>query len=118
MSYITIVAVEVFSLEALILKQDFDDRKRTYLWHYPGMMNENEVQEIHLFVPSADYQLPEKQGKNKIQPCYLDVCSGFVDFSDEFIGWESRNPKVVLGEFTTKARPDIFDILNLSSLPS
>lgn len=49
-----------------VLKQDFDDRKRTYLWHYPGMMNENEVQEIHLFVPSADYQLPEKQGKNKI----------------------------------------------------
>lgn len=97
-----------------VLKQDFDDRKRTYLWHYPGMMNENEVQEIHLFVPSADYQLPEKQGKNKIQPCYLDVCSGFVDFSDDSLDGSPGIRKLYYGEFTTKARPDI---LTFSTCP-
>ncbi len=97
-----------------VLKQDFDDRKRTYLWHYPGMMNENEVQEILLFVPSADYQLPEKQGKNKIQPCYLDVCSGFVDFSDDSLDGSPGIRKLYYGEFTTKARPDI---LTFSTCP-
>ncbi len=97
-----------------VLKQDFDDRKRTYLWHYPGMMNENEVQEIHLFVPSADYQLPEKQGKNKIQPCYLDVCSGFVNFSDDSLDGSPGIRKLYYGEFTTKARPDI---LTFSTCP-
>ena len=78
------------------------------------MMNENEVQEIHLFVPSADYQLPEKQGKNKIQPCYLDVCSGFVDFSDDSLDGSPGIRKLYYGEFTTKARPDI---LTFSTCP-
>lgn len=39
-----------------VLKQDFDDRKRTYLWHYPGMMNENTAtqQPLYSTLPDAD----------------------------------------------------------------
>lgn len=90
-----------------VLKQDFEDRKRTYFWHHPGMVNEDEVQEIHLFIPSQNYHLPEKQGKHKILPCYLDVYSGFIDFSDDSLDGQIGIRKLYYCDFTTKARPDI-----------
>lgn len=90
-----------------VLNQDFEARKRTYLWHQPGMMNEDEVKEIHLFIPSADYRLPDKQGQNKILPCYLDVYSGFVDFTDDSLEGKPGIRKLYYSSFTAKARPDI-----------
>ena len=90
-----------------VLKQDFEARKRTYLWHQPGMMNEDEVKEIHLFIPSADYRLPERQGQNKILPCYLDVYSGFIDFLDDSLEGKPGIRKLYYSSFTAKARPDI-----------
>ena len=63
-----------------VLREEFEQRKRTYLWHQPGSsLNDNDVKEIHLFIPSDDFQLPQKQGVNKILPCYMDVQSGFID---------------------------------------
>lgn len=97
-----------------VLKQDFEARKRTYLWHQPGMMNEEEVNEIHLFIPSANFHLPESQGKNKILPCYLDVYSGFIDFSDDSLDGKSGIRKLYYSSFTAKARPDI---LTFSTCP-
>lgn len=90
-----------------VLKDDFDARKRTYLWHQPGMMNEEEVKEIHLFIPSSEYHLPDKQGQNKILPCYLDVFSGFIDFSDDSLDGKPGIRKLYYSSFTAKARPDI-----------
>lgn len=90
-----------------VLKQDFEASKRTYLWHQPGMMNEDEVKEIHLFIPSADYRLPERQGQNKILPCYLDVYSGFIDFLDDSLEGKPGIRKLYYSSFTAKARPDI-----------
>lgn len=90
-----------------VLKQDFEARKRTYLWHQPGMTNEDEVREIHLFIPPAGYRLPEKQGQNKILPCYLDVFSGFIDFSDDSLAGKPGIRKLYYSSFTAKARPDI-----------
>lgn len=90
-----------------VLKQDFDAQKRTYLWHQPGMMNEDEVKEIHLFIPSSDYRLPERQHQNKILPCYLDVFSGFIDFSDDSLEGKPGIRKLYYSGFTAKARPDI-----------
>ncbi len=90
-----------------VLKQDFEARKRTYLWHQPGMMNEDEVREIHLFIPSVEYRLPEIQGQYKILPCYLDVYSGFIDFSDDSLEGKPGIRKLYYSSFTAKARPDI-----------
>ena len=90
-----------------VLKQDFESQKRTYLWHQPGMMNEDEVKEIHLFIPSSDYRLPERQRQNKILPCYLDVFSGFIDFSDDSLEGKPGIRKLYYSSFTAKARPDI-----------
>lgn len=30
-----------------------------------------------------NFELPVKQGKNAIKPCYLDVKSGFINFMDD-----------------------------------
>ncbi len=97
-----------------VLKKEFDARKRTYLWHQPGMQNEDEVKEIHLFIPSKDYSLPKKQGQNKIQPCYLDVHSGFIDFGDDSLDGMLGIRKLYYCDFTAKSRPDI---LTFSTCP-
>ncbi len=97
-----------------VLKQDFETKKRTYLWHQPGMVNENEVKEIHLFIPPADYQLPKKQGGNKILPCYLDVMSGFIDFSDDSLDGQPGIRKLYYCAFEAKGRPNI---LTFSTCP-
>lgn len=97
-----------------VLKQDFEARRRTYLWHQPGMINEDEVKEIHLFIPSTDYRLPERQGQNKVLPCYLDVQSGFIDFSDDSLDGKKGIRKLYYSSFTAKARPDI---LTFSTCP-
>lgn len=90
-----------------VLKCDFELKKRTYLWRQSGMMNEEELREIHLFIPEASYKPPEKQGQNKILPCYLDVNSGFIDFSDDSLEGKPGIRKLYYSEFTAKARPDI-----------
>ena len=41
------------------------------------------MKEVHLFIPTENFELPAKQGKNAIKPCYLDVKSGFVNFADD-----------------------------------
>lgn len=70
--------------------------------------------EIHLFIPSAGYRLPERQGQNKISPCYLDVQSGFIDFSDDSLDGKQGIRKLYYSGFTAKARPDI---LTFSTCP-
>lgn len=90
-----------------VLKRDFELKRRTYLWRQSGMMNEEEVREIHLFVPNATYKPPEKQGQNKILPCYLDVNSGFIEFLDDSLDGKPGIRKLYYSEFTAKARPDI-----------
>lgn len=59
------------------------------------------------FIPSADYRLPERQGQNKILPCYLDVYSGFIDFLDDSLEGKPGIRKLYYSSFTAKARPDI-----------
>lgn len=97
-----------------VLKQDFDARRRTYLWHQPGLINEDEVKEIHLFIPDEEYRLPSKQGKNKIQPCYMDVQSGFIDFSDDSLDGKPGIRKLYYCGFEAKGRPNV---LTFSTCP-
>ena len=94
-------------LRGFVLKQDFENRRRTYLWHHSGAIVNDEVYEIHLFIPDEEYHLPEKQGKNKILPCYLDTGSGFIDFSDDSLDGKPGIRKLYYSVFIAKARPDI-----------
>ncbi len=101
-------------IKGYVLTDDFEKRKRTYLWHQPGTVNEDEVKGIHLFLPDADYQLLTKQGKNKIFPCYLDVESGFIDFVDDSLEGKTGIRKLYYSDFTAKGRPNI---LTFSTCP-
>ena len=101
-------------IKGYVLTADFENRKRTYLWHQPGIVNEDEVKEIHLFLPDTDYQLPQKQGKNKIFPCYLDIESGFIDFADDSLDGKPGIRKLYCSDFTAKGRPNI---LTFSTCP-
>ena len=62
-----------------ILEDDSELHGNVYLWRYPGQLMDRRMKEVHLFIPDEDFELPNKQGKNAIKPCYLDVKSGFVN---------------------------------------
>lgn len=46
-------------------------------------VEDRRMKEIHLFIPTDDFELPTKQSKNAIRPCYLDIKSGFINFTDD-----------------------------------
>ena len=65
------------------------------------------MKEVHLYIPTDDYQLPAKQGKNAIKPCYLDIKSGFINFKDDS---QADNPgvrKLYYCNYSAKGKPQI-----------
>ena len=73
----------VHYFKGYILEKDRTFQNPVYLWHYSGQLLDNAMKEIHLFIPTSDFQLPRKQGKYAIKPCYLDTKSGFINFKDD-----------------------------------
>src|SRR5699024_9553561 len=65
------------------------------------------MKEIHLFIPTSDFELPAKQGKNAIRPCYLDVKSGFVNFTDDSSAGKPWIRKLYYCNYSAKGRPQI-----------
>lgn len=90
-----------------ILEDDLTGRNHTYLWHYSGQLMDRQMKEIHLFIPSNEYQLTKRQGKNPIRPCYLDVNSGFVDFYDDSKAGKPGIRKLYYCDYSAKGRPQI-----------
>lgn len=90
-----------------ILEEDSNFKGNSYLWHYPGQMLDKRMKEIHLFIPSEDFQLMTRQGKNAIKPCYLDVKSGFIDFSDDSLDGKPGIRKLYYCNYSAKGRPQI-----------
>lgn len=80
---------------------------RTYLWRYPGQMLQRHMKEIHLYIPEDDYVLPENKGKNKIQPCYMDIKSGFINFYDDSDNGKPGVRKLYYCNYIAKGRPDL-----------
>ncbi len=96
-----------------VLKDDLGNKKSTYLWHQPGMA-EDEMKEIHLFIPPDGFKNPRPRGKNQIQPCYLDVSSGYINFSDDSWAKKPGIRKLYYSDFEAKGRPGI---LTFSTCP-
>ena len=69
--------------KAYVMEDDLNNKDRAYLWRYSGQIMDQRMKEIHLFIPEKGYKLPEKQGKNKLVPCYLDTRSGFLYLNDD-----------------------------------
>ena len=91
----------------IILDVNSEPQGNIYLWHYPGQLMDNRMKEIHLFIPSEDFELPKRQGKNVIKPCYLDVKSGFINFTDDSLSGKPWIRKLYYCNYSAKGRPQI-----------
>ena len=90
-----------------IFEDALDRPGRTYLWRYPGQLLDRRMKEIHLFIPSDDYEVPEKRSGNPIMPCYLDTQSGFIDFRDDSLEGKPGIRKLYYCNYSAKGRPGI-----------
>lgn len=90
-----------------VLDSAIGSHQRSYLWHYPGQVLDGTMKEVHLYLPPDDYRLPEKQGKNAIKPCYLDVKNGFINFKDDSDDGQPGIRKLYYCNFAQKNRPQI-----------
>ena len=90
-----------------VLEDDSELHGNVYLWRYPGQLMDHRMKEVHLFIPSDDYELPAKQGKNSVKPCYLDVKSGFVNFKDDSFAGKPWIRKLYYCNYSAKGRPQI-----------
>ena len=90
-----------------VLEDDSELHGNVYLWRYPGQLMDHRMKEVHLFIPTDDFELPAKQGKNAIKPCYLDVKSGFINFTDDSSAGKSWIRKLYYCNYSAKGRPQI-----------
>lgn len=90
-----------------VLEDDSGLHGNVYLWHYPGQLMDRRMKEIHLFIPTDNFELPAKQGKNAIRPCYLDVKSGFINFTDDSPAGKPWIRKLYYCNYSAKGRPQI-----------
>lgn len=93
--------------KAYILESEFTSLGRAYLWRYSGQLLDQRMKEIHLYIPENDYHLPARQGKNKIQPCYLDLKSGFLYMNDDSVEGREGYRKLYYCNYSQKGRPQI-----------
>ena len=90
-----------------VLEDDAELYGSVYLWRYPGQLMDHRMKEVHLYIPTDDFELPTKQGKNAIKPCYLDVKSGFVNFTDDSSAEKPWVRKLYYCNYSAKGRPQI-----------
>ena len=90
-----------------VLEDDSELHGNVYLWRYPGQLMDHRMKEVHLFIPTDEFELPAKQGKNAIKPCYLDVKSGFINFTDDSSAGKSWIRKLYYCNYSAKGRPQI-----------
>lgn len=90
-----------------VLEDDLGLHGNVYLWHYSGQLMDRRMKEIHLFIPTDDFELPAKQGKNAIRPCYLDIKSGFINFTDDSSAGKPWIRKLYYCNYSAKGRPQV-----------
>ncbi|MDO4542967.1 MAG: DEAD/DEAH box helicase [Clostridia bacterium] len=90
-----------------VLDDNSDLHGNVYLWRYPGQLMDRRMKEVHLFIPTDDFELPEKQRKNAIKPCYLDVKSGFINFTDDSVAGKPWIRTLYYCNYYAKGRPQI-----------
>lgn len=90
-----------------ILEDDAELHGNVYLWHYPGQLMDRNMKEVHLFLPTDDFKLPARQRKNAIRPCYLDVKSGFINFTDDSLADSPWMRKLYYCNYSAQGRPQL-----------
>lgn len=94
-----------------VLEDDSELHGNVYLWRYPGQLMDHRMKEIHLFIPTSvdesELSKSKKYGKSTIKPCYLDVKSGFINFTDDSSAGKSWIRKLYYCNYSAKGRPQI-----------
>ena len=90
-----------------VLEDEAELHGNVYLWRYSGQLMDRRMKEVHLFIPTDDFELPAKQSKNAIKPCYLDVKSGFMNFTDDSSAGKPWIRKLYYCNYSAKGRPQI-----------
>ena len=90
-----------------VLEDESELKGNVYLWRYPGQLMDHRMKELHLFIPSDSFELPEKQGKHPIRPCYLDVKSGFINFKDDSLAGKEWIRKLYYCNYSTNGKPQL-----------
>lgn len=94
-----------------VLEQDADFKQDTYLWRNHGHLMDDYMKELHLYLPSPDYQpqRPKSSQTAGVWPCYLDVKSGFLSFNHAFFdGKVDGLIKLYYSKYSAKGRPEVF----------
>ena len=92
--------------KAYVMEDSLTHKGRAYLWRYPGQLMDQRMKEIHLYIPEKDYKLPEKQGQNKIIPCYLDTKSGFIYLDDDSCSGKEGFRKLYYCNYSQTGKPE------------
>ena len=90
-----------------VLEDDSGLHGNVYLWRYHGQLLDRRMKEIHLFIPTDDFELPAGRVRNAIKPCYLDVKSGFINFSDDSWAGKPWIRKLYYCNYSAKGKPEI-----------
>ena len=98
--------IEALNLEE-ITPEDIDSEAPLFGDDGLGLDSIDALKEVHLYIPTDDYQLPAKQGKNVIKPCYLDIKSGFINFKDDSQADKPGVRKLYYCNYSAKGKPQI-----------
>lgn len=90
-----------------VLEEESELHGNVYLWRYTGQLIDRRMKEVHLFIPTDDFEPPKKQGKNQIKPCYLDVKNGFINFIDDSLADKPWIRKLYYCNYSAKGRPQV-----------
>ena len=81
-------------------------------WSGSGFADEGSAS----YLQPEDYKIPDKQGKNVIRPCYLDIKNGFINFRDDSDDGKPNIRKLYYCNFAQKKSATDFNVSNLSAL--
>lgn len=97
-------------LKGFISKDYKENRKSVYLWPYSNSYSENELLEIHLFVPEACFE-----PSGNIHVCYLDSKTGFLNLGDD--SWSDQKSVLKLYYNADEERIQKRNEISFSSCP-
>lgn len=90
-----------------VLEKDEELHGSVYLWRRTGQLIDSSMKELHLFIPSTEFKLPPRQSGYKIQPCWLDVQSGFLHFDDDQYAGRPGFRKLYYCSYKARGRPAV-----------
>lgn len=97
--------------KGFISKKEFEKHNNVYLWESPGRIVDDDVIEIHLYIPPKDFTASEynkgRKPEQKINLCYLNVQTGYIQLHDDSKAEQENYRKLYYTQNTVKDKPDV-----------